>query len=557
MDMETEWWKEAVCYQIYPKSFYDTNGDGFGDLRGVIEKLDYLEDLGVNVLWLCPVYKSPMDDNGYDISDYYHIDPRFGTDEDMDRLILEADMRGMKILMDLVINHTSEEHEWFRKALEDPNGKYADYYIFRTGKDGRPPNNWRSYFGGSAWERVGDTDRYYLHAFGKKQPDLNWENQELREELYRMINYWLDKGLGGFRVDAISNIKKTLCEGTFSPDGEDGLSFIGNHILNQEGIADFLAELKEHTFKPHNSMTVAESNVPKELLRKFIGEDGFFSMVFDFSYTDLDVPVTGEWYKPTHWTVAQMRQNIFKSQLETQEFGWGALYLENHDQPRSLNKYIPEEDIGYESATMLATLFFLLRGTPFIYQGQELGMVNCPMDSLADYDDIATHDQYQRAVRSGLTVEQALEYMYLRSRDNSRTPFQWDGTRHAGFTAGKPWLKVNENYRGLNAEKQMHDPNSVRAYYKKLVALRKQGPYRKTIVHGEFAPYEVEHANVVAYERRLDEGGVLVLNNFSNESCEVPLSHVVKDMVLGNYGPRSLTGGTYSLRPYESVVLAY
>lgn len=495
-----------------------------------------------------------MDDNGYDISDYYHIDPQFGTDADMDELIAEADKRGMKILMDLVINHTSDEHEWFKKALEDPNSKYVDYYIFREGKDGNPPNNWRSYFGGSAWERVGNSNKYYLHAFSKKQPDLNWENPEVREQLYKMVNYWLDKGLGGFRIDAISNIKKTFNEGTFPADGEDGLCYIGNWILNQEGIEEFLAELKDKTFKLYNSMTVAESDVAEELLKQFIGEDGFFSMVFDFSYTDLDVPNTGEWFKPVAWTVREMRDEIFKSQLETQQIGWGAVYLENHDQPRSLNKYIPKQDIGFKSASMLATMYLLLRGTPFIYQGQEIGMVNCRMESMSDYDDIATHDQYRRAILSGLSEEQAMECMYRRIRDNSIIPFQWDNTQNAGFSTVKPWLKIHENYHTLNAQNQIGDPASLFSYYKKLIAFRKENEYKETIVHGKFIPCYTQYDSVVAYKRMTKKGGILVINNFSSQSCEVILEDSVKEIVLSNYEGQFCKGDLYSFRPYECIV---
>ncbi|MCK1991049.1 alpha-glucosidase [Peribacillus muralis] len=554
--MNFQWWKEAICYQIYPKSFYDSNGDGIGDLQGIIEKLDYIKDLGVNVIWLCPVYKSPMDDNGYDISDFYHIDPQFGTDDDMDKLIFEADKRGMKILMDLVINHTSDEHEWFEKALEDPNSKYADYYIFREGKDGNPPNNWRSYFGGSAWEQIGNSNRYYLHAFSKKQPDLNWEISELREELYEMVNFWLDKGLAGFRVDAICNIKKTFCDGIFPTDGEDGLCFIGNWILNQEGIEEFLTGLNEKTFKPHNSMTVAESDVPKELLEKFIGEDGYFSMVFDFSYTDLDVPSTGEWFKPVNWSVREMRDKIFQSQLETQKIGWGAVYLENHDQPRSLNKYIPSDDIGFESATMLATMYFLLRGTPFIYQGQELGMSNCRMDSMSEYDDIATHDQYHRAILSGLSEQQAMEQMYRRSRDNSRTPFQWDHTKNGGFSTGNPWLKVNDNYTSTNVNQQIQDSTSVWSYYKMLIDLRNDSEYRKAIIYGEFLPCYTQYDSIVAYKRVTNEASVLIISNFSSQDCEVTIEEDVKGQILSNYEGQSYRGDLYNFRPYESVVFA-
>lgn len=553
-EMKKCWWKDAVVYQIYPKSFCDSNQDGIGDLRGIIQKLPYLEKLGVNVLWLCPVYCSPMDDGGYDISDYYHIHPMFGTDADMDELIERADEMGMKVLMDLVVNHTSDEHAWFQEALKDPDSKYADYYIFRETEDGNPPNNWRSYFGGSAWERVGDSSRFYLHAFSKKQPDLNWENEELREEIYEMINYWLDKGLGGFRIDAVCNIKKSMEYGNFPPDGEDGLRYIGDWILNRPGIEEFLMELSERTFRPHNSMTVAEANVPPHLLERFIGEDGFFSMVFDFSYTDIDVPDTGEWFRPRHFTVKELREKIFKSQELVQHIGWGAVYLENHDQNRSVNKYIPEEDIHYYSKTMLASLFLFLRGTPFIYQGQEIGMENTRMDSMADYDDIATHGQYARARKAGLDEERAFDIVAKRSRDNSRTPMQWNHGRNAGFSdADKPWMKVNKNYTKINVGYEEDDKNSVLHFYRELIRLRRESVYSHILVHGKFVPYDAKNDCVIAYERVWEDSGILIFHNFQNQDAEVEIPAGYAGIITGNYPDTCSENNAYLLRPYECI----
>ncbi len=556
--MKEKWWKEAVVYQIYPRSFQDSDGDGVGDLPGIISRLDYLKWLGVDVLWISPVYCSPMADNGYDISDYYHVDPVFGTDEDMDRLIGEAGKRGMKILMDLVVNHTSDEHPWFQSALADPDGEYASYYVFKEGAGGCPPDNLRSYFGGSAWERVGDTDRYYFHAFGRKQPDLNWENPKLREEIYRMMNYWLDKGVCGFRVDAIGNIKKNLVMDRYPVDGPDGFSYAGTWIQNQPGIEKFLTEMRERTLKPHNSMTVAEVGVPEERLAEFVGEDGFFSMVFDFSYTDIDVPDSAEWFVPTGWTAKEFKENLFHSQLSTQKIGWGAVYLENHDQPRSLNKYIPEEDIGRHSATMLGTLFMMLRGTPFIYQGQELGMTNIHMDTLDDYDDLATHDQYRRAVESGAGEEEAWAAIYRRSRDNSRTPMQWEDGPQAGFSrAETTWLKVNPNYKELNAAKEQTDERSILHYYRKLIGLRKTEKYRDAVIFGTFKPYESGADQVIALERICGLKRLLVLNNFGNQEQEVKLPAGAWDVVLGNYDEAGdISGGSYALRAYESVIFS-
>ncbi|WP_054954826.1 glycoside hydrolase family 13 protein [Paenibacillus dakarensis] len=556
--MNREWWKEAVVYQIYPKSFQDADGDGMGDIRGIIQRLPYLQQLGVTVVWICPVYKSPMDDGGYDISDYYSVDPMFGSNEDLDELIVQADALGIKIIMDLVINHTSDEHEWFQQALKDPNSKYRDYYIFREGVDGQPPNNWRSYFGNSAWEKVENEDNmYYLHAFTKKQPDLNWENDEVREALYDMVNYWLDKGIGGFRIDAILNIKKRIETKQFEPDGEDGLAFIGHWILNQPGIEVWLKELNDRTFKPHNSMTVAEANVPDERLSEYIGNDGFFSMVFDFSYTDIDVPITGEWFKFSNWTLSDLKKHMYRHQLVSQEKGWGALYLENHDQPRSINKYVPEQDIHDYSKKMLATLFMMMQGTPFIYQGQEIGMTNTQMDSMDDYDDIATHDQYQRALLAGLSEDEAFAATNRRSRDNSRTPMQWDTSKNAGFsTSDKTWMKVNRNYDQINVASQQHEA-SVLHYYKQLIALRREGKYSETIVYGAFLPAETDREELFVYQRVLGDRKLLIVINFSNQDRSYPVDREFHNVVLSNYAEIGLNAQhELNLKPYASVILS-
>lgn len=549
-----EWWKNAVVYQIYPKSFQDTNGDGIGDIRGIIQRLDYIKELGVNVIWLSPVYQSPMMDNGYDIADYYHVDAMFGSDADLEELLREAEKKGIKILMDLVVNHTSAEHEWFKKALENPYGAYGDYYIFKKGVNGQPPDNLRAYFGGSVWEPVGKDDLYYFHSFAKGQPDLNWENPRLRQEIYRMINYWLDKGVAGFRIDAIGNIKKNFQKEYYQPDGEDGLCYAGHFIQNQPGIEAFLKEMDENTFRPHNSMTVAEVGVPDERLEEFIGQDGFFRMVFDFSYSDIDVPDSAEWYKPTGWTIADLRQKIFHSQCFTQKVGWGCSYLENHDQPRSVNKYIKEEDINYYSKTMLAMLFLCLRGTPFIYQGQEIGMSNIRMDSLEDYNDIASIDQYHRALHDGVDEKTAWEAIYRRSRDNSRTPMQWNDGKNAGFsTAQKVWLKVNPNYKWLNVEAEEKESQSVLHFYKKLIKLRRESKFSNLIIYGDFEPQEEENPFVIAYRRNTDKESMVAYFNFQNEETTVRVPDGYSEKIIGNYAEPLDAEGSYCLRPYECV----
>lgn len=557
--MQKKWWKEAVVYQIYPKSFQDSNGDGVGDIKGITSRLDYLQNLGINVIWVCPVYQSPMDDGGYDISDYYKVDPMFGSNEDLDELLVEANKRGIKVIMDLVVNHTSDEHEWFQKALSDPDSPYRHYYLFEKGQNSQPPNNWRSYFGGSAWEPVaGEKNVYYLHAFSKKQPDLNWENPKLREDIYRMINYWLDKGVSGFRIDAILNIKKRVVYDQLEPDGEDGLVYIGHWIMNQPGVEEMLHELNERTFKNHDAFTVAEAAVPNEQLEAYIGEDGFFSMVFDFSYTDIDVSETGEWFKPSGWTWEDMRERIFTNQCLTQEAGWGALYLENHDQPRSINKYIPPHHINDYSKKMMGTLFMMLRGTPFIFQGQELGMTNIDLAKIEDYEDIASHDQYERALLSGLNEQAAFNLVKVRSRDNSRTPMQWNDKWQAGFTSGETtWLKMNPNYREINAERQQRNRQSVLNHYRKLIYLRTQSSLSDLIVYGDFQPINTPNKKLICFERVLGEQQLLVAVNYSDQTEELKYNKRFSELVHTNYTePIILSNGTCQLRPYEAVILA-
>ncbi|WP_373626110.1 alpha-glucosidase [Listeria monocytogenes] len=552
-----EWWKESVVYQIYPRSFQDSNGDGIGDIRGIIERLPYLKDLGINVIWLCPVYKSPMDDGGYDISDYYEIDPMFGTMSDMDELIEKAEKLGIKILMDLVVNHTSDEHEWFEKAIADPKSKYRDYYIFREGVNGNPPNNWRSYFGGSAWEAVpGEENMFYLHAFSKKQPDLNWENIVVRNECIQMINWWLEKGLGGFRIDAILNLKKRIEYGTFPADGEDGLVFIGHWILNQPGIEEWLKEIDERTFKKHNAFTVAEADVPEERLSEFIGENGHFRMVFDFSYTDIDTPETGEWFKNSEWTVKELKEKIITNELVTQRNGWGAKYLENHDQPRSINKYLPQEYQDDRSKKMLGTLFMMLHGTPFIYQGQEIGMSNTRMESIDDYNDIATHDQYHRAILSGMSPEEALEGMYRRSRDNSRTPMQWNNQKNAGFSdSDEIWLKANPNYLDINVEQEQIDDNSVLNFYKKLIHLRSDSSkYKEVAVYGELLPVESSE-EVIAYKRKTDDAELLIIVNFSDSENQLCIEGTY-EQVLANVALPEMVENVLEIPAYTGAVFS-
>ena len=553
MGNKNKQWKNAVVYQIYPKSFYDTNGDGIGDLPGIIEKLDYLKELGVDIVWLSPCYRSPLADQGYDISDYYDIDPRFGTMEDMDRLIAEAKKRDMYIVMDLVVNHCSDEHEWFKKACKDPDGKYGRFFYLRDKEDGKLPTNWRSYFGGSVWEDLPGTNKQYLHVFHKKQPDLNWENPELREEVYKNINWWLDKGLGGFRIDAIINIKKALPMHDYEPDREDGLCSINKMLEEAAGIGEFLGEMRDRTFKPHDAFSVGEVfNAKDEELPDFIGNNGYFSSMFDFNETIFGGSEKG-WYDCKEITPDDYKRCCFETQAKMRDFGFVSNIIENHDEPRGVSHYIPEGDCCDTSKKMLAALNFMLRGLPFIYQGQELGMENIPFKSIDEVDDISTLDEYKVALDAGLTPEAALKAVARRSRDNARTPMQWTGEENAGFTAGTPWLRVNSNYTAINVEKETIDPNSVLNFYKKLIALRKE---KDIIVYGEFEPLCREDDQIFAYTRKLDEERLLTVCNFSEQSAEfeVPAEFEGSQCLITNLD-RKVFKGKIVLKPYEAFVL--
>ena len=535
--LDKKWWQKEVGYQIYPRSFYDSNNDGIGDLNGITAKLDYLKELGITLIWVCPIFKSPMDDNGYDISDYYDVNPEFGTKEDLERLIKEAEKRGIKIILDLVINHTSDEHEWFLEALKNPESKYRNYYIFKRGKNGLPPTNWRSHFGGSAWEKVeGEADEngnemYYLHLFTKKQPDLNWENPEVRKELYKMVNYWLEKGIAGFRVDAINSIKKDENYLDLPVDGADGLAYNVKYTLNQPGIEEFLSELAKETFKKYNCMTVAETPMLEyERYNDFIGEDGFFSMIFDFSYADLDMTKGGFYYSLRDIPTIELRDAIFESQLTQQKYGWGAPFLENHDLPRSLNKFFGEKS-NETNAKLLGNVFFFLRGTPFIYQGQEIGMDNFVRSDISEFDDIASKDQYQRALGEGFSSEEALYFVNKRSRDNSRTPMQWNESKNAGFSEDenvKSWIKLTGSQAVTNVKNQLNDENSIFAHYKKMIDLRQNGKYSDCLIYGDFIPVPLENEKIIAYVRKYGNQKLLCISNFSCQKQEVELNDIAK-----------------------------
>ena len=554
--MKKEWWQEKVAYQIYPKSFKDTKGNGIGDIKGIIEKLDYLKELGIDIIWISPCFLSPLADQGYDIADYYKIDPRFGSNEDMEELISEAKKRDMYILLDLVVNHCSDEHEWFRKAVADPKGPFAKYFYFEEGVDGHEPNNWRSYFGGSVWEKVEGTENtYYLHLFHKKQPDLNWENPELREEIYKMINWWLDKGIAGFRIDAILNIKKVfpLRGHDFPVDRDDGMSNCTRMITEAEGIGDFLGEMRDRCFKPHHAFSVGEVfNETEAQIPEFIGEKGYFSSMFDFRAHSSARSELG-WYDAGIVTPNMYRDACFLTQKLVNPVGFISTIIENHDEPRGVSFYIPKEDLSKKAKKFLATMQMLQRGLPFIYQGQEIGMENVLLTSIREVDDISTLDEYEVCLREGFSEEEALRIVNRYSRDNARTPVQWDSSKNAGFTTGTPWLPVNPNYIKINVAEQEKDPESVLSYYKKLTALRKNLEYKETIVYGDFVPFMADEDRLMAFYRK-GEKTLLILGNYRKEERELELPAPVKKLVLSNAEPR-ITGRKITLSGYEATIL--
>ena len=550
--MKRKWWQDKIAYQIYPKSFNDSNNDGIGDIPGIIEKIDYLKDLGVDILWISPCYPSPFADQGYDISDYYGIHPSFGTLEDMDRLLAEAKKRDMYIILDLVVNHCSDEHEWFQKACQDPDGKY--FYI-EDRKEGELPCNWRSYFGGSVWEPLpGHPDKQYLHVFHKKQPDLNWENPEVREEVYKNINWWLDRGVSGFRIDAIINIKKKLPFQDYPADRPDGLSSIHYMLQDANGIGEFLGEMRDRTFAPHNAFSVGEVfNEKDEELPDFIGDNGYFSSMFDFSAEIFGSSDKG-WYDHTSITPDDYKKCCFTSQKRVNHIGFLSNIIENHDEPRGVSRYIPEGDLSLHSKKLLATMYFMLKGMPFIYQGQEIGMENLSFQSIAEIDDISTIDQYHVALDAGLSEKEALACVSRYSRDNARTPVQWDNSVNAGFSREQPWLSVNPNYKQINVASQIRDPESLLSYYKKLTALRKNPVYKETLVYGDFVPYMEDRHNLMAYYRKGDKT-LLVLGNFQKAPQTVKLPVSYKEILLNNYPALKITEDSVVLDDYQAVIL--
>ncbi|NFE74218.1 alpha-glucosidase [Clostridium botulinum] len=547
--MKTNWWKESVVYQIYPRSFKDSNGDGIGDIRGIIEKLDYLKELGIDVIWLSPVYKSPNDDNGYDISDYKDIMTEFGTMNDFDELLNSAHEKGIKIMMDLVVNHTSDEHQWFIESRKSEKNKYRDYYVWKKGKDGQPPNNWTSCFSGSAWQYDEETNMYYLHLFSKKQPDLNWESAELRNDVYLMMQWWLDKGIDGFRMDVINFISKNQ----EFPDGVNG--DFSKYSMNGPRIHEFLEEMNEKVLRNKNLITVGEMpGVSVEEAKLYTGEDrNELNMVFQFEHTDLGNGKYGKWHKNS-FKLTDLKKIMTKWQKGLENEGWNSLYWNNHDQPRVVSRFGNDKKYWKESAKMLATCLHMMKGTPYIYQGEEIGMTNVAFEDLNDYKDIEIINAYNDLViKNGRSHDEMMEGIYDRGRDNARTPMQWNSSVNAGFTTGTPWIKVNPNYNEINAESQIGDKDSIFNYYKELIKIRKDN---EIIVYGNYDLILDDSEEIYAYVRTLNEEQLLVICNFSSNTSEFKLPNNIKSkykkLLIANYDEcKEETLENISLRPYE------
>ena len=553
--MEKKWWKESVVYQIYPKSFKDSNGDGVGDIRGIIQKLDYLKELGVNVLWISPMLESPQDDNGYDISDYRRIYKEYGTMEDYEELLSEAHKRDIRILMDLVVNHTSDEHNWFVESRKSKDNPYRDYYIWKDPVNGKEPNNWGGAFGGSAWEYDPQTQMYYLHLFSKKQPDLNWENEKVRQEVYDMMTFWCEKGIDGFRMDVISMISK---DQTF-PDGEMNNSLYGDfgpYCVHGPRVHEFLQEMNREVLSRYDIMTVGEtSGVTIEEAQKYAGEAGKeLNMVFQFEHVDNGSGDYGKW-TTEKYDFKEFKRIMIKWQEELQGKAWNSLFLGNHDQPRSVSRFGNDNPAYREtSAKMLATCLHMMQGTPYVYQGEELGMTNVYFDKLEDYRDIESINFFTELTEAGLmTPEYMMKCLMLRSRDNARTPMQWDDSEQAGFTDGESWIKVNPNYKEINAAQQLEDPNSIFYYYQKLIRLRKE---KDIIVYGGFEPLYRDDEQIFAYIRRQKQEKLLTVCNFSEKNAEMEIPEEFKgaECLITNLD-RTVFEGRIVLKPYEAFVL--
>lgn len=554
--MEKQWWKESVVYQIYPRSFMDSNGDGIGDLQGIISKLDYLKELGIDVIWLSPVYESPNDDNGYDISDYCKIMNEFGTMEDWDELLHEMHERNMKLMMDLVVNHTSDEHNWFIESRKSKDNKYRDYYIWRPGKEGKEPNNWGAAFSGSAWQYDEMTDEYYLHLFSKKQPDLNWDNEKVRQDVYEMMKFWLEKGIDGFRMDVINFISKE--EGLPAVETEEEGYVSGHkHFMNGPNIHKYLYEMNEEVLSHYDIMTVGEMpGVTTEEAKLYTGEERKeLQMVFQFEHMDLDSGEGGKWdVKPC--SLLTLKENLTKWQKALEHTGWNSLYWNNHDQPRVVSRFGNDGMYRIESAKMLATVLHMMKGTPYIYQGEEIGMTNVRFQSIDEYRDIETLNMYkEKVIDHGEDIEKVMESIYIKGRDNARTPMQWNDQNHAGFTKGEPWITVNPNYKEINVKQAIQDEGSIFYYYKKLIELRKNN---EIVVYGSYDLILDNDPSIFAYVRTYGDEKLLVIANFTADESvfEMPkdISYSESELFIHNYDVEIGSIDNIPLRPYEAIV---
>ena len=538
--MERKWWHSSVVYQIYPRSFNDSNGDGIGDINGIREKLDYLKELGIDVIWLSPVYKSPNDDNGYDISDYCDIMDEFGTMEDMENLLKEANEKGIKILMDLVVNHTSDEHKWFIEAKKSKDNKYRDYYIWRDPVDGHEPNDLASCFSGSAWQYDESTAQYYLHLFSKKQPDLNWENEKVRNEVYKMMNFWVDKGIGGFRMDVIDLIGKV-------PD----------EMITGNGpkLHDYLQEMNKAALEGHDLLTVGETwGATPEIAKLYSNpKRKELSMVFQFEHIGLDQIEGKEKWDVKPLDLLDLKKVLSKWQTELEGEGWNSLFWNNHDLPRIVSRWGNDREYRVESAKMLATLLHGMKGTPYIYQGEEFGMTNVRFEDINEYNDIETLNMYKDRISKGYSHDEIMASIYAKGRDNARTPMQWDSTENAGFTTGKPWLKVNKNYKFINAEDCLQDKDSIFYHYKKLIDIRK---HNDTIIYGNYKLLLPEDKNVFAYSRKLNGDKIVVVCNFYDKEVNLNFKEDFNnvEILLSNYKDSSIFMKDLKLRPYEAIM---
>ena len=538
--MERKWWHSSVVYQIYPRSFNDSNGDGIGDINGIREKLDYLKELGIDVIWLSPVYKSPNDDNGYDISDYCDIMDEFGTMEDMENLLKEANEKGIKILMDLVVNHTSDEHKWFIEAKKSKDNKYRDYYIWRDPVDGHEPNDLASCFSGSAWQYDESTAQYYLHLFSKKQPDLNWENEKVRNEVYKMMNFWVDKGIGGFRMDVIDLIGKV-------PD----------EMITGNGpkLHDYLQEMNKAALEGHDLLTVGETwGATPEIAKLYSNpKRKELSMVFQFEHIGLDQIEGKEKWDVKPLDLLDLKKVLSKWQTELEGEGWNSLFWNNHDLPRIVSRWGNDREYRVESAKMLATLLHGMKGTPYIYQGEELGMTNVRFEDINEYNDIETLNMYKDRISKGYSHDEIMASIYAKGRDNARTPMQWDSTENAGFTTGNPWLAVNKNYKFINAEDCLQDKDSIFYHYKKLIDIRK---HNDTIIYGDYKLLLPEDKNVFAYSRKLNGDKIVVVCNFYDKEVNLNFKEDFNnvEILLSNYKDSSILMKDLKLRPYEAIM---